>query len=173
MGLFDWLKPRRAAAIPAPIWVRTLAALPCLNRLAPEAQTTLKTLAEAFLAENRQKEGVVTLASGLQYKILKEADGRKPSEADTVLANYRGTLIDGTEFDNTYSSGQPATLKVKGVIPGLTKGLQLMPVGSKWQFFVPSELAYGEKGSGLERRSGRKIAPNETLVFEVELVGIK
>ncbi len=128
---------------------------------------------EAFLAENKKKSGVVTLPSGLQYKILKEGDGKKPTEADMVLVNYRGTLVDGTEFDNSYSRGEPTTFKVTGVMPGWTEALQLMPVGSRWQLFIPSELAYGEKGSGLERRAGRKIAPNETLIFEVELLAIK
>jgi FKBP-type peptidyl-prolyl cis-trans isomerase len=132
-----------------------------------------KMKGDTFLAENKKKEGVVVLPNGLQYKILKEGEGKKPAEADTVLVNYRGILIDGTEFDNSYSRGEPSALKVAAVVPGLKQALQLMPVGSKWQLFIPSELAYGEKGSGLEKRAGRKIAPNETLIFELELVAVK
>jgi UDP-GlcNAc:undecaprenyl-phosphate/decaprenyl-phosphate GlcNAc-1-phosphate transferase len=122
---------------------------------------------EVFLAENKMKPGVVTLPSGLQYKILKEGDGKKPTEKDIVEVNYRGTYIDGTEFENTYKRGQPVNLKVTGGIRGFTEALKLMPVGSKWQIFVPPELAYGQKGLG------RKIAPNATLIFDVELLGIK
>ncbi|MBI5409700.1 MAG: FKBP-type peptidyl-prolyl cis-trans isomerase [Nitrospirae bacterium] len=122
---------------------------------------------EAFLAENKKKEGVVTLPSGLQYKIITEGTGEKPKAADTVTVNYRGTLIDGTEFDSSYSRNQPATFKVTGVIPGWTEALQLMKAGSKWQLFIPSNLAYGERGAG------RDIGPNSTLIFEVELLSIK
>jgi len=126
-----------------------------------------KAEGEAFLAANKAKEGVVTLPSGLQYKILKAGDGRKPTEADTVECHYRGSLTDGTEFDSSYRRAQPVTLKVKGgVIPGWAEALLLMPVGSKWQVFVPSNLAYGERGAGA-------IGPNATLVFEIELVSIK
>jgi FKBP-type peptidyl-prolyl cis-trans isomerase FklB len=109
----------------------------------------------------------VTLPSGLQYKILRAGDGRKPLESDTVEVNYRGTLIDGTEILNTYKTGQSTTLKVTGTIAGLSEALGLMPVGSKWQIFIPSELAYGERGMG------RSIGPNATLVFELELLAIK
>lgn len=127
-----------------------------------------KKKGEAFLADNKTKEGVVTLPSGLQYKILKAADGRKPTDSDTVECNYRGTLIDGTEFDSSYEAGKPAAFKVsEGVILGWKEALKLMTVGSKWQFFVPSQLAYGERGAG------RQIGPNETLIFEVELLAIK
>lgn len=132
-----------------------------------------KKRGEAFLAENKSKEGVVTLPSGLQYKILKAGNGKKPKKTDTVEANYRGTFIDGIEFDSSYLAGKPATLKVAGVIPGMTEALQLMPVGSKWQLFIPPELAYGEQGEGRKRRSERKIGPNATLIFEVELLAIK
>lgn len=134
------------------------------HRLAAEDN---KKKGEASLAENKIKEGVVTLPSGLQYKILKDGDGKKPTEADTVEVNYRGTLIDGTEFDSSYSRGQPATLKVTGVIPGWKETLKLMPVGSKWQLFVPSHLAYGTRGIP------PNIGPNTTLIFEVELLAIK
>lgn len=124
---------------------------------------------EAFLAENRKKEGVMALSNGLQYKVLKAGDGKRPADADTVECNYRGTLISGAEFDSSYRTGQPATFKVREAmgIAGLNEGLKLMPVGSKWQFFIPHQLAYGEQGKG------RKIGPNATLVIEVELLAIK
>ncbi len=121
----------------------------------------------AFLAENAQKEGVVTLPSGLQYTILKAGNGRKPSDGDTVEVNYRGTLLDGVEFDNSFRAGKPATFPLSAVIPGWREALKLMPVGSTWRLFVPPQLAYGEKGNGVT------IGPYTTLVFEVELVGIK
>jgi len=122
---------------------------------------------EAFLAENKKKEGVVTLDSGLQYKIIKEGEGEKPSKDDTVSVHYKGTLVDGTKFDSSYDRGQPAEFKVGGVIPGWTEALQLMTVGSKWQLCIPSDLAYGE------RQAGPVIGPNSTLIFEVELLEIK
>ncbi|NWF52079.1 MAG: FKBP-type peptidyl-prolyl cis-trans isomerase [Nitrospirae bacterium] len=122
---------------------------------------------EAFLAENKKKEGVVALPSGLQYKIIKEGDGKIPTVNDIITIHYRGTLIDGTEFDSSYTRGQPATFPVKGVIPGFSEALQLMKVGSKWQLFIPSNLAYGERGAGDD------IGPNAALIFEVELLSIK
>ena len=122
---------------------------------------------DAFLAVNKSKEGVVTLPSGLQYKIMTAGTGPKPTASDSVVCNYRGTLINGTEFDSSYKRGQPATFPVTGVIKGWTEALQLMPVGSKWQLFVPSGLAYGEPG-----RTG-SIGPNTTLIFEVELMSIQ
>jgi len=122
---------------------------------------------EAFLAANKSKPGVVTLPSGLQYKILKEGTGPKPTATDSVVCNYQGTLINGTEFDNSYKRGEPATFPVNGVIKGWTEALQLMPVGSKWQLFVPADLAYGPRGAGAD------IGPNSTLIFEVELLSIK
>jgi FKBP-type peptidyl-prolyl cis-trans isomerase len=125
-----------------------------------------KKAGDAFLADNAKKDGVVSLPSGLQYKIVKAADGKKPTDADTVTCNYRGTLIDGTEFDKS-QAGQPATFQVGMVIPGFKEALKLMPVGSTWQFFIPPQLAYGERGAG------NVIGPNTTLVFEVELVSIK
>jgi FKBP-type peptidyl-prolyl cis-trans isomerase FklB len=123
---------------------------------------------EAFLAANKTKDGVVTLPSGLQYKILTEGTGPKPTAADTVVCNYKGTLIDNTEFDSSYKRGQPATFPVSGVIKGWTEALQLMQVGSKWQLFIPSDLAYGARGG-----PGGGIGPNATLVFEVELMSIQ
>jgi FKBP-type peptidyl-prolyl cis-trans isomerase len=126
-----------------------------------------KTAGEAFLAANKTKEGVVTLPSGLQYKILKAGDGPKPTAADTVVCNYRGTLIDGKEFDASEKHGGPATFPVSGVIKGWTEALQLMPVGSKWQLYIPSDMAYGASGAGGD------IGPNSTLIFDVELVSIK
>jgi FKBP-type peptidyl-prolyl cis-trans isomerase FklB len=128
---------------------------------------TNKKEGEAFLAANKAKEGVVALASGLQYKILQEGTGPKPVATDTVVVNYRGTLLNGTEFDSSYKRGQPATFGVGQIIKGWTEALQLMPVGSKWQLFIPSDLAYGVRGAG------RDIGPNSTLVFEVELVSIQ
>jgi FKBP-type peptidyl-prolyl cis-trans isomerase len=128
---------------------------------------TNKKDGDAFLAENKTKAGVVTLPSGLQYKILSEGTGPKPTAADSVVCNYKGTLLDGTEFDSSAKHGGPATFPVTGVIKGWTEALQLMPVGSKWQLFVPSDLAYGQRGAG------GGIAPNSTLIFEVELVSIK
>jgi FKBP-type peptidyl-prolyl cis-trans isomerase FklB len=122
---------------------------------------------EAFLAANKTKEGVVTLPSGLEYKILKEGTGPKPTAGDSVSCNYRGTFINGTEFDSSYKRGQPATFPVGGVIKGWTEALQLMPVGSKWQLFIPSSLAYGEPGYPPQ------IGSNTTLVFEVELLSIE
>lgn len=123
---------------------------------------------EAFLAENAKKEGVVALPSGLQYKILKAGDGKKPESQNSVECHYRGTFINGTEFDSSYKRGAPLVVKVDGgIIAGWSEALKLMPVGSKWQIFIPSHLAYGEKGAGSQ------IGPNMTLIFEVELLGIK
>ncbi len=121
----------------------------------------------AFLAANKTKEGVVTLPSGLEYKILKQGTGPKPTTADTVVCNYRGTLINGQEFDSSEKHGQAATFPVGGVIKGWTEALQLMPVGSKWELFIPASLAYGDRGAG------PLIAPGSTLIFEVELLSIK
>jgi len=136
-----------------------------------EAQQAQKSEAaqkegETFLAANKTKDGVVALPSGLQYKILKAGTGEKPTLDDKVVCNYKGTLINGTEFDASEKHGGPATFPVKGVIAGWTEALQLMPVGSKWQLFVPSSLAYGPNGPG-------DIGPNATLIFEVELVSVQ
>jgi FKBP-type peptidyl-prolyl cis-trans isomerase FklB len=125
-----------------------------------------KKVGDAFLAANKSKEGVVALPSGLQYKIEKAGTGPKPTPTDSVVCNYRGTLIDGKEFDSSYKRGQPATFPVTGVIKGWTEALQLMPVGSKWQLFVPADLAYGDRGAGAD------IGPGATLIFEVELMSI-
>lgn len=126
-----------------------------------------KKAGDAFLAANKTKEGVVALPSGLQYKILKEGTGPKPTAADTVECNYKGTLLNGKEFDSSYKRGQPASFPVGQVIKGWTEALQLMPVGSKWELYVPSELGYGERAAGPD------ITPNSTLIFEVELLSIK
>jgi FKBP-type peptidyl-prolyl cis-trans isomerase len=120
----------------------------------------------AFLAANGTKPGVVTLPSGLQYKILTAGTGPKPTAGDSVVCNYKGTLLDGTEFDSSYKRGQPATFPVTGVIKGWTEALQLMPVGSKWQLFIPADLAYGERGR-------EPIGPNAVLVFDLELLSIQ
>ena len=127
-----------------------------------------KKTGEAFLAANKTKEGVVTLPSGLQYKIIKEGTGPKPTAEDTVLCHYRGTLVDNTEFDSSYKRGEPLKIPVGGVIKGWTEAIQLMPVGSKWQLFIPSGLAYGERGA-----PGSPIGPNSTLIFDVELISIE
>ena len=127
-----------------------------------------KAEGDAFLAENKKKEGVVTLPSGLQYKVIKSGLGKvKPKATDTVVTHYVGKLINGTEFDSSIKRGEPAEFQVGGVIPGWTEALQLMKAGDKWQIFVPAHLAYGEKGAG------RSIGPNATLIFEVELLEIK
>jgi len=126
-----------------------------------------KQRGEAFLSENKKKEGVKTLPSGLQYKVVKAGTGKKPKANDTVTVNYRGTLIDGTEFDSSYRRGQPATFPVSGVIPGWTEAMQLMAEGAKWQLFIPPHLAYGERGMG------GLIGPNTTLIFEVELISVQ
>jgi FKBP-type peptidyl-prolyl cis-trans isomerase len=122
---------------------------------------------ETFLTANKAKPGVVTLPSGLQYKILQAGTGPKPTATDSVSCNYRGTLIDGTEFDSSYKRGQATTFPVSGVIKGWTEALQLMPVGSKWQLFVPASLAYGD------RAASALIGPDATLIFDVELVSIQ
>ncbi len=122
---------------------------------------------EAFLTANKTKEGVVTLPSGLQYKILQQGDGPKPTADDMVVCKYRGTFLDGTEFDSSFKRNEPATFAVKGVVKGWTEALQMMPVGSKWQLFVPPSLAYGDRGVG------NIIGPNATLIFEIELLSIK
>lgn len=121
---------------------------------------------EEFLAANKGKEGVVTLPSGMQYKILTAGSGPKPTASDTVSCNYKGTLLNGKEFDSSYKRGHPETFPVGGVIKGWTEALQLMPVGSKWQLFIPADLAYGDRGAGGD------IGPGETLIFEVELLSI-
>jgi FKBP-type peptidyl-prolyl cis-trans isomerase FklB len=126
-----------------------------------------KAEGETFLAENGKKEGVKTLPSGLQYKEITPGKGKSPKTSDNVTTHYRGMLIDGTEFDSSYKRGQPATFPVSGVIAGWTEALQLMKEGAKWQLFVPSRLAYGEKGAG------QAIGPNATLIFEVELISVK
>lgn len=128
-----------------------------------------KVAGEKFLAENKTKEGIITLPSGLQYKevIAGKEKGKKPKPTDSVLVHYRGTLLDGTEFDSSYKRGQPTTLKVTGVIKGWQEALQLMSEGAKWQIFVPGNLAYGP------RSMGGMIGPNETLIFDIELVEIK
>ncbi len=144
------------------------------KELAAKQETKNKELAEKnqkageeFLAENAKKEGVVTLPSGLQYKVLEEGAGKTPKASDTVTVNYSGTLIDGTEFDSSYKRGEPATFPVGGVIAGWTEALQLMKEGAKWQLFIPANLAYGERGAG------PTIGPNSTLVFEVELIKVQ
>ncbi len=122
---------------------------------------------DAFLIENKQKEGVTTLPSGLQYTVIEAGTGKTPKATDTVVTNYRGTLINGTEFDSSYKRGKPATFPVNGVIKGWTEALQLMKEGAKWKLFIPSDLAYGERGAG------NTIGPNATLIFDIELISVK
>jgi len=125
-----------------------------------------KATGERFLSENKEEPGVVTLSSGLQYRVVVEGRGPRPVAADTVKTHYRGTLIDGTEFDSSYSRGEPASFPVRGVIKGWTEALQLMRVGSKWELYVPPDLAYGDRGAGPD------IGPGATLIFEIELLEI-
>ena len=134
---------------------------------AAEAGQAAKAAGEAFLAENGKKDGVVTLPSGLQYQVLKEGDGKKPSATDQVVCHYEGTLIDGTVFDSSYQRNQPATFGLNQVIPGWTEGVQLMQEGAKYRFFIPYNLAYGERGAGAQ------IPPFAALVFDVELIEVK
>ena len=123
--------------------------------------------AEKFLMENKTKDGVITLPSGLQYKVIKDGDGKTPKLTDTVVTHYRGTLLDGSEFDSSYKRNEPAEFPVSRVIKGWTEALQLMKEGSKWILYVPPKLAYGERGAG------GLIGPNETLIFEIELLKVK
>jgi len=132
-----------------------------------EAGDKNKKAGEAFLAENKKNKGVVTLPDGLQYKILKEGKGNKPTATDKVKVNYKGTLIDGSEFDSSYKRGEPAVFQADKVIAGWTEALQLMKEGSKWEVYIPSNLAYGERGAG------PLIGPNSTLIFEIELLSIE
>lgn len=132
-----------------------------------EAGKAAKAAGEAFLAENGKKDGVVTLPSGLQYQVLKEGDGKKPSATDQVVCHYEGTLIDGTVFDSSYKRNQPATFGLNQVIAGWTEGVQLMQEGAKYRFFIPYNLAYGERGAGAQ------IPPFAALVFDVELIEVK
>jgi peptidyl-prolyl cis-trans isomerase len=134
---------------------------------AAEAGKAAKAAGEAFLAENGKKDGVVTLPSGLQYQVLKEGDGKKPSATDKVVCHYEGTLIDGTVFDSSYQRNQPATFGLNQVIAGWTEGVQLMQEGAKYRFFIPYNLAYGEHGAGAQ------IPPFAALVFDVELIEVK
>lgn len=133
---------------------------------AKESAEKNKAEGDAFLAANKKKPGVVTLPSGLQYKILTAGKGKSPKATDTVSVHYRGTLIDGTEFDSSLGRGEPASFEVGGIIPGWVEALQLMNVGAKWQLFIPASLGYGEQGAG------QQIGPNSVLIFEVELLSI-
>ncbi|MCX7086109.1 MAG: FKBP-type peptidyl-prolyl cis-trans isomerase [Methylococcales bacterium] len=144
------------------------------NELKQKQLNALKTIAEnnkkageAFLAENTKKVGVITLTSGLQYKVLTKGEGKVATQDDMVTCNYRGTLLDGTVFDSSASTGKPAMFNVAGVIPGWQEALKLMSVGSKWEIYIPSDLAYGQRGAG------RDIGPNSTLIFEVELLDVQ
>jgi len=146
--------------------IRSLILATTLIPLTIMAQTALEK-GEAFLKQNATKEGVETTASGLQYKVLTEGTGKSPKATDSVTVNYRGTLIDGTEFDSSYKRGEPISFPLNGVIPGWTEGVQLMKEGAKYQFTIPAKLAYGSRGAG------GVIGPDETLIFEVELLKVK
>jgi len=158
------LSDEEMRAAVASLQERTVAAMQASMK--EKAQKNLAE-GEKFLAENKTKEGVKTTASGLQYKVIEEGEGPSPKAGDTVTVHYRGTFVDGTEFDSSYQRGEPATFPLTGVIPGWTEALQLMKKGSKWELFIPSELAYGERGAG------NRIPPNSTLIFEVELISMK
>ena len=137
-----------------------------VNRMKSVGEGNLKK-GQKFLASNKSKKGVIGLPSGVQYKIEKKGSGKRPTLDNSVIAHYRGTLIDGTEFDSSYTRGQPATFPVSGVIKGWQEVLQLMQIGAKWKVFIPPALAYGERGAG------PSIGPNETLIFDIELIDIK
>ncbi len=126
-----------------------------------------KSDGETYLEENKKQKGVIVLDNGIQYKILKEGTGKKPKKSDTVIAHYKGTLLNGTVFDSSYARNQPLTFGLNRVIRGWQEIIPMMPVGSKWEVFIPSHLAYGSQGAG------RTIGPDETLIFEIELVGVK
>lgn len=134
--------------------------------MTPSSSQSGNDAGKSFLLANKDKSGVVTLPDGLQYKVIKQGTGATPSDTDTVTVNYAGKLIDGTEFDSSYKRGVPASFPVNGVIRGWTEALKLMKVGSTWELYIPSELAYGERGAG------GVIGPNQTLIFKVELLGI-
>jgi FKBP-type peptidyl-prolyl cis-trans isomerase FklB len=169
-GLRDALSGSKLKLSTEDIGAAIVAIQQMMKQKADEARTAAieknKTAGEAFLADNAKKEGIVSLPDGLQYKIVTAGTGKKPADDDTVVCQYRGTLLDGTEFDSSYGRG-PAVFAVKDVIPGFREAVKLMPVGSKWQVFIPSSLAYGEKGAG------DAIEPDATLIFEVELVSIQ
>lgn len=145
-----------------------LAALLLTTTVCATRAETPTEKAEKFLMENKDKEGVKTLPSGLQYKVIKDGEGATPKLTDTVVTHYRGTLLDGTEFDSSHKRGETAKFPLNRVIPGWTEGVQLMKIGAKYQFTIPSKLAYGERGT-----PGGPIPPNSTLIFEVELISIQ
>jgi len=136
------------------------------KKMQAQGEENLKA-GQAFLAKNKGVDGVKTTSSGLQYKVLKDGTGKSPGKEDTVTAHYRGTLIDGTEFDSSHKRGQPASFPVSGVIPGWTEALQMMKTGAKWMVWIPANLGYGERGAG------QMIGPNATLIFEIELLDVK
>ena len=147
---------------------------PALPRQSRSAKTPAqaKQEGEAFLAQNAGKKGVVTLPSGLQYRVLRKGEGKTPQDEDTVVVHYRLSFVDGTELDSSYKRGRPGTFELARLIPGFREALKLMPVGSKWDMVIPAALAYGERGIQSRRKSARRIGPNTTLVYETELLSI-
>jgi FKBP-type peptidyl-prolyl cis-trans isomerase FklB len=169
-GIKDFLDGKQPAMTPEEIRA-TISEIQ--KRVMAAREKELKEMAErnlgpsqAFLEENKKKEGIKVLSSGLQYKVLTEGSGKTPKATDTVTVHYLGALINGTEFDNSYKRGQPLTFPINSVIPGWSEALQLMKEGSKWQIFIPPALAYGERGMG-------PVPPNSTLIYEVELLSVK
>ena len=149
-------------------WYAAIVVLTALGlQFEAEAQASNRAEGEAFLAQNAEREGVASLPSGLQYEVLAEGDGATPGRRSTVVVHYRGTLIDGTEFDSSHARGEPARFRVDQVIPGWTEALQRMQVGDTWKLFIPADLAYGDRGAG------PLIAPGSTLIFEVELLEVR
>jgi FKBP-type peptidyl-prolyl cis-trans isomerase len=167
-GLDDALSSRKLLMTEDELHAAMSGVVDDLKRKEAEAAKSRKEAGARFLADNAKKEGVVTLPSGLQYKILDAGSGDKPTDADTVQCHFSATFIDGKEFDSSRRRGRPATFKIAKIVPGLKEALKLMPVGSRWQLFVPAELAYGPRGGSRKSR----IRPNETLVYEVQLLAI-
>jgi FKBP-type peptidyl-prolyl cis-trans isomerase FklB len=165
-GMKEVMAGKPSALSPAEVQQAMMALQQSINQKQQGKGTDNKKVGEDFLAQNKTKEGVKTLPSGLQYQILEPGKGKSPSKTDKVTTHYHGTLIDGTVFDSSYERGQPATFPVNGVIAGWTEALQLMQEGAKWRLFIPSDLAYGARGAGQD------IGPNTALIFDVELISV-
>jgi FKBP-type peptidyl-prolyl cis-trans isomerase FklB len=165
-GMKEVMAGKPSALSPAEVQQAMMALQQSISQKQQGKGTDNKKVGEDFLAQNKTKEGVKTLPSGLQYQILEPGKGKSPSKTDKVTTHYHGTLIDGTVFDSSYERGQPATFPVNGVIAGWTEALQLMQEGAKWRLFIPSDLAYGARGAGQD------IGPNTALIFDVELISV-